>query len=447
MIRRRENRRKPQVTRMDPSNRMSAKEAFGGLPPIRESCEEIHGDGTSKEPFRVPAAEIQSRCDRLRSALRRAKMGAMAVVQRTDLFYLTGTAQTGLLWFPARGEPVLFVRRFYPRAREECPLAEVLPVRSWRDIPSLLEKRGYRPPEVMGMEWDVLPVRQYRFFRDLLPAARYEDASPLLMAVRMQKSDWEIAQMHRTAEISEQVFEFIHRSIRPGVTEIAFTGEYESFARSIGHAAGLRVRDCQTEVYNWHLLAGAAGGECGLLDSPASGVGTSAAFPCGASQRPLAEREPILIDVGTVHNGYHMDETRMFAIEELPREALAASRASMEIHDALIDAVRPGVTAGSVFDTAVRMAERMGWGEAFLGPPGHKVRFVGHGIGLELVEPPLLAKGRQETITAGMTLALEPKLVAAGRFSAGIESVVEVTASGARLISRVPVDVFVKKMK
>jgi Xaa-Pro aminopeptidase len=71
------------------------------------------------------------------------------------------------------------------------------------------------------------------------------------------------------------------------------------------------------------------------------------------------------------------------------------------------------------------------------------VNFIGHGVGLELVEPPFIARGHSQRLQPGMTIALEPKIVYKNRFSAGIESVFQVTGSGARLISKTPVDIFV----
>ena len=153
----------------------------------------------------------------------------------------------------------------------------------------------------------------------------------------MIKSPWEIVQMEKTARISYKTFEYIRETIRPGYTEMEFGGMVEAFARKIGHAGRLRVRDYQTEGYPWHILSGVSGGMVGLLDSPASGQGTSAAFPVGAGNRKLLADEPIMIDLSSVMNGFHMDETRMFAIGTMPREALDASLAIIDIHDWVLD--------------------------------------------------------------------------------------------------------------
>jgi len=181
----------------------------------------------------------------------------------------------------------------------------------------------------------------------------------------------------------------------------------------------------------------------GFLDAPASGAGTSAAFPSGAGSKPLNSNEPIMIDLGTVLNGYHTDETRMFAIGGMPDRAMKACRASIEIHNKVLDHVRPGVTVSELFNISVSEAESLGYSAQYLGPVGYKVTFIGHGIGLELTEHPVIARDRDYILEPGMVFSLEPKMVFDNEFSAGIESVFLVTETGHQLISKVPVDIFI----
>ena len=222
-----------------------------------------------------------------------------------------------------------------------------------------------------------------------------------------------------------------------------FSGIIEAYARKHGHGGGLRCRDFLTDLYSWHVLSGTNGGRLGHLDSPASGTGTSVAFPCGAGYKRITANEPVMIDFGTVLNGYHMDETRMFSIGPLPEEARDACRAVLEIQQAVLAAVQPGVPLDALFNLAVRTAETLGYGEPFLGPPGYKTSFIGHGVGLDLVEPPFIARGKKERLEPGMVLAVEPKMVFKDRFCAGVESVIAVTENGGRLLSRVPEKIFV----
>ncbi len=370
-------------------------------------------------------------------------IGALLIIQRTDLFYFSGTAQNGVLFLPLDGAPLLFIKKYLPRAQSETPLEKIIGIESITEVPDLIRQRHGPLPDRVGLELDVMPVNDFNYYNHLFKFRHTVDASAAILKVRMLKSDWEITQMAHTAECSRRTFEHMRRIIRPGLSEMEFAGMYEAFARIQGHGAQLKVRNYQTLGYPWHVLSGNSGGMVGLLDSPASGQGTSAAFPCGAGSKKLVKGEPVMVDMGFVCNGYHMDETRMFAIGPLPDKAAQACQAAIAIHNAVISQCRPGISAAALFEYAVAFASGLGYAEQFLGPPGHKVRFIGHGIGLELIEPPLIAKGKPDVLQPGMTLALEPKMVFEGEFAAGVESVIHITSTGARLLSKIPVQTFV----
>ena len=392
--------------------------------------------------FKVPANEIQKRKARIQKALQQSGIGGLFIAQRVDLFYFSGTAQNGYLYMPAEGELLLCIKKYLPRAKEETTLKNLVEIQSIKEIPALISDFYGGLPEVLGFELDVVPVLEFNFYRSLFPEQKCMDGSSLILRTRLNKSTWEIERLEKTAELSLKTFEYAKEVIQPGLSEIEFSGIIETFSRKMGHGAGLRVRDYQTEGYPWHILSGRSGGMIGLLDSPSSGEGTSAAFPCGAGRKLLAKNEPIMIDFGTVLNGYHIDESRMFVMGSMPDRALDACRAAIEIHNGVLERAKPGVTMGELFQHAWDLAASLGYEETYLGPPGYKVTFVGHGIGLELIEPPFVAKNREEPLQPGMTIALEPKIVFEDEFIAGIESVFLVTESGSRLISKVPTEIF-----
>jgi Xaa-Pro dipeptidase len=393
--------------------------------------------------FAVPPGEIRERQLNIQKKLRESGIGGLLVVQRVDMLYFTGTGQNGFLYLPAEGEPVLFVKKYLPRARKESPLKNIVPVGSVKELPGLIADFYGCLPAVLGLEFDVLPVKTFNFYRHIFPVKDFTDASGLILGLRAIKSGWEIEQMERTAELSRATFAYAEEVIRPGLTEMEFAGMMETFSRRHGHGAQLRMRDPQVEGFPWHILSGKSGGMVGMMDSPASGEGTSAAFPCGAGNKLIEAGEPVMVDFGTVMNGYHMDETRFFAIGSMPERTKRACLAAMEMHNQILEKALPGTPLDELFHFSVERARALGYADQYLGPPGHKVTFVAHGIGLELVEPPFIARGKGELLEAGMTFALEPKMVFEGEFSAGIESVFVVTEKGGRLISKVPVQIFI----
>jgi len=393
--------------------------------------------------FKVPASEIGARTLKLQKELQASEIDGLFIVQRVDLFYFSGTAQNGFMYIPAEGAPLLFIKQYLPRAKEESSVDNIVAINSIKEIPALIVDHFGKLPATIGFELDVIPVNDFTFYQNLFPDSKNVDGSPLIFKIRRIKSEWEITQLEKTAEMTRKTFEYMQASIKPGISEMEFAGMFETYARTLGHGANLRVRHYQTEGYPWHVLSGKNGGMVGLLDSPASGAGTSAAFPVGAGSKKLCANEPVMVDLGSVLNGYHMDETRMFTIGPMPRRAMDASLAAIEIHDSVMDKAKPGITVGELFEHSVQLATSLGHEATYLGTPGHKVTFIGHGIGLELIEPYILARNRDQQLEAGMTFALEPKMVYENEFSAGVESVFLVTESGSRLISKVPVEIFI----
>jgi Xaa-Pro aminopeptidase len=393
--------------------------------------------------FAVPPAEVTQRISRFQRELQKNQIDGALIVQRVDLIYFSGTAQNSLLFIPAEGEPLLLVKKYLPRAQRESPLKNMLPLSSVRALPEHLSDFYGSVPKVIGFELDVMPVNEFRYYCSLFPSLTFQDASSLIFNVRIIKSPWEIEQMENTAEMTRRTFEYMRHIIAPGITEMEFAAMFEAYARKLGHGGQLRVRNYQTEGYSWHVLSGPSGGMTGVLDSPASGEGTSLAFPCGAGHKSLETHEPIMVDFATVMNGYHLDETRMFSIKKLPDQPMKACEAAIQIHQDALETIQPGMTAHELYTRCVEVAADLGYQDNFLGIQGHQVSFVGHGIGLELVEPPLIARGKKTVLKPGMTFALEPKIVFENRFIAGIESVFLVTETGARLISKVPPDVFI----
>jgi Xaa-Pro dipeptidase len=395
------------------------------------------------EDFKVPEVEISNRIKRIQNLLREKNIDGLFIVQRVDLFYFSGTAQNGVLYMPAEGKPLLMIIKYMPRAMKESSIENIIGIKSIKDIPGKLIDFYGGIPKLLGFEFDVLPVRDFYAYKNLFPGCEYVDASRLILQTRMIKSEWEIIQIENAALLAEKTFEYIRSAIHPGISEMEFAGMFETFARKLGHGGFLRSRYYQAAAYPWHILSGKSGGIVGFLDAPASGSGTSAAFPCGGGSKQLSPNEPIMIDLGTVLNGYHVDETRMFAIDSMPDRALKACEASIEIHNEVLANVKPGITVNELYHIALSKADSLGYSSQFLGPEGYKVIFIGHGIGLELVENPIIAKDKESRLEPGMTFSLEPKMVFENEFSAGIESVFLVTETGFRLISKVPVEIFI----
>jgi Xaa-Pro aminopeptidase len=390
----------------------------------------------------IPKSEIQRRRSVVQGFLRKSRIEGFLATHPVDLFYLSGESGVRFLYLPAQGDVLHLKEPELCEESKETRRSSRSEEDGLKKISGMIRDIFGGLPRILGLALDVLPVQKYMIVRRYFPGSMLLDGTNSVLSARMIKSEWELARMDRVAERTGKTFAYAREALKPGITEIAFSGFMEAGAGEQGLSGRVKVRDYKTEGYPWHILAGKSGGTVGLLDAPATGEGTSPAFPCGAGYKRIEEGEPVMVDFAVQMDGYHMDETRMFVIGTMPQKAEDACKAAIEIHDRVIDKVKPGLSAGELFEYSLETAARLGYEETYLGPPHNKVRFVGHGIGLELIEPPLISEGRDDILEPGMTFALEPKMVFEGEFAAGIESIVAVTDSGHRLISAMPVEVF-----
>ncbi|NNG07735.1 MAG: aminopeptidase P family protein [Desulfobacteraceae bacterium] len=390
----------------------------------------------------TPRDELENRLTRLREHMESSDIEALLVIQKMDLYYFSGTTQDGLLFIPLEGRPLLMIRRELERARLESSLEEIVSLKSIRHLPSLISSHGGKLPQVLGLSMDVLPVKDYFKYEELFPDTKLIDASSALRDTRKIKSPFEIELMRTGAEIGRKVYQEARETLREGMTEIEFGALLEAAAKRYGHEGLLRVRSLNYEAYSWHVLSGLSGGIVSQSDSPMGGLGLSPAFPVGASLKVMRAHEPILVDFGICYHGYQVDETRMFSIGKMGKKFSDAYKACRHIHDALLEEIRPGAKCEALFQKGIQVAEKLGYSESYLGPPGLQTRFIAHGIGLELNEPPFLAPGHAYPLERGMTFALEPKIVFPGEGSVGFENTVLVTHEGSEVLTTLDENVF-----
>jgi len=383
----------------------------------------------------TPDTEIISRIRTVQEQMAALNLDALFLTHKPDIYYFSGTAQDCYLYIEKNHDPVLFVKRYLPRAQQETALKNIEPIESIKDIPKLVEHCFKKHPRTCGLAFDIVPVKDFHFYKTLFKNTQFVDGSPVIETCRQIKSPWEIDQMKKAALASKLTFDFMAENIQPGISEMEFCGMFEAYSRRLGHSGKLLTRHYRLEGFPFHLMSGKNGGIPGAMDSPLCGTGTSNAYPYGAGPRLIKENEPILIDFGTVLNGYHSDESRMFVIGKLPDTAKDACKASIEILHTLLDTMGPGIPMGEIFESAVTLSKKLSLGDQFLGLPNLKSNFIGHGIGLELVENPILAKGRKTLLKPGMVFSVEPKFIFKHQFAAGIESMIQITENGSEFLS------------
>jgi Xaa-Pro dipeptidase len=386
----------------------------------------------------TPLEEISTRIGAFQDRLRRIDLDGALLAQNADLFYFTGTLQQGHLYIPARGEPVLMVRKHLPRARAESPLEKVVALGRSKEIPGTLQRFGLPLPRHLGLELDVLPAQRYLGFCRLWPDTEMHDIGDAIRQVRAVKSAYEIEKIQEAARRADAVQEAVPGLIEAGISEVALAGRIEAEARRLGHQGVVRMRLWGAELFYGHLMTGANAAAPSFLASPTGGRGLGPAVAQGPSLAPVVPGVPILVDYVFAFDGYLADQTRIYVIGDLPESLQRAHEAMVSLQDELAGRMRPGARAGDLYQWSLERAEDLGYKEHFMGAAADRIRFVGHGIGLELDEYPFLAEGQTMELAEGMIVALEPKLIFPEMGVVGIENTWRVTKDGGQRLTRLP---------
>lgn len=379
---------------------------------------------------KIPKSELDSRIAKLRQFLMDRKLDAALVLQRADLYYFSGTIQQAHLYIPRDNEPILMVQKSSERAAAESALDRVVSLSSPKKFPDLLQKNGYGLPERLAMELDVLPANLYFQYRKIFENTEILDGSHLIRLVRSLKSTYELDLIRQAAELSDRVAAYVPQFLDEGMTELELAGKVEAEARRLGHQGIVRMRLWGSELFYGHLMAGPSAAVPSYLASPTGGSGAGPAVAQGPGFRRIRRNEPVLVDYVFSHNGYIADHSRIFSIGTLSDKFMHAHEAMLSIQQTVKKEAKPGVVSGDIYAMALECAAKLGYAENFMGVGNERIRFVGHGIGLELDEYPFLAAGQQMQLAEGMTLAFEPKVIFPGHGVVGTENTHVVTEHG-----------------
>lgn len=375
-------------------------------------------------------SECQARIVRLQQELQQLQLDGALFIYPIDIYYFTATRQTSTLWVPAAGKPILLVRKSLERAKEEACIADLRPFPRSKDFAAL-----FFGQQKIGMTFDVTPMQQFNYYSKLLPEVDFVDISALNRTLRSVKSPWELEQLRYAGKQLCQVFAAVPDFLQSGMREVDLAAEFELHLRKLGGEGYVRMRAFNQELFLGLAVTGAGAAKGGFFDGAVTGKGMSNASAHGASTAVIETGQPILLDYTGVFNGYIVDMTRMYVCGQLNDKLQNAFAVACQIQAALVSQLKPGAICSELFESARQMAAAADLGEYFMGPPGENAKFVGHGVGLELDEMPVLAQGFDQPLVAGQTIAIEPKFVFPDLGPIGIENTFAVTNAGGEKIT------------
>jgi Xaa-Pro aminopeptidase len=370
----------------------------------------------------TPKSELEGRISKLQQKMQKEELDSVLILQQADKFYFSGTVQDGVIFIPSEGQPVFMVRKSFDRAKEESKLDNIVSFRSYKQIPEIVSKYGTSKYSKIGLELDVMPVAIFRKLQSVFSEVDIVDASKYIKDIRMVKSDYELTQMKKAGKILAKAMEAVPELLKEGMTEIELAAETEIILRKNGHQGIIRMRKWNQECFYGLILSGESGVISNYMDAPLGGQGPCPAAPRGASHKKIKAGEPIIIDMVSAYNGYVVDCTRTFCIGKLEPKLMKAFDLSLTIHEAVVTEYRMGINLRNIYETAHNMAQKAGFDDYFMGYGNSKVKFLGHGVGLELDELPVCAKGFDFILKGNITLAIEPKFLFPKIGAVGVEN-------------------------
>ncbi len=372
------------------------------------------------EKYSLQLSELENRIENLRTHMRAGELDAVWISHHVNMYYFSGTAQSGHLFIPAdSGYPTLLVRKYFPRAQKESPWPDVRWVKSLKQVFKFISDEKFTR---IGLEMDILPAANFLRIQRAVPNVEFLDISREIRQMRAVKSEYEIACIKRAAQLLDDVFSQIPSWIQPGMTELALAARIEYFMRCAGHQGYIPMHSFNSALFYGNVLCGTSGAIRGQFDGPTCGPGLSAAIPGGAGRNVIQPNQPIFIDMVSGVDGYLADATRVFCLGELPEDLQAAHTCCIDIQNRIIAQCNGKITGAALYEQALEIAAENGYAGNFMGPEDDQVKFIAHGLGLEIDEPPLIAGRYEYPLPEGSVIALEPKMVFSGKGAVGIEN-------------------------
>lgn len=368
--------------------------------------------------------ELELKWRRIQQAMRQEEADGCLLTMNMNLYYVSGQVFNGYFYLPAEGRPYWFVKRLTVPETNQVHV-----IRKPEQIPDFFRDLNLAMPRKLLLEADELSYNEYIRLQHVFRAEATGNASALIRHIRMIKTPWEIEQMRISARKHEAVYREIPACYRPGMRDIELQIEIEKRMRMHGSLGYFRAFGSNMDIFMGSLLAGENAGEPSPFDFALGGKGIHASGPLGANGTLLREGTTVMADMSGNYTAYQTDMTRVFSIGKLPDRAYRVHRVALEIQARMERTAKPGVSCAELYRDALAMAGQEGLKDCFMGT--HlQAKFVGHGVGLEINELPVLTTRSKDILQPGMTFAFEPKFVLAGIGAVGIENTFLVTDSG-----------------
>lgn len=369
-------------------------------------------------------ADLRAKWDRMQETMKQLHADGCLLHMDVNLYYATGRVYHGYFYLPVEGAPWFFVVRPNGLAGERVKY-----IRKPEQIPELFAAQNIPMPQRLLLEADELTYNHYMRLQAVFQPEETGNATQFIRKIRSIKSPWEIARFRISARQHALTYAEIPECFQPGMTDFEFQYEIETRMRKNGSMGLFRAFGSNMDIFMGSILAGENAETPSPFDFALGGGGPNASFPIGANGTLLKEGTAVMVDMAGNYTPYITDMTRVFSVGKLPKEAYHAHQTALNIQEEIERISRPGTSCADLYNHARAIVEKEGLGNCFMGIR-QQAKFVGHGIGIQINELPVLTSGSKEVLEPYMVFALEPKFVLPGIGAVGIENSFLVTENG-----------------
>ena len=368
--------------------------------------------------------EIKLRIKNLQKVMQKSDMEGCLITNSVNMYYLTGMVFNGYLYIPAEGFPHYFVKRPEVLICENSSF-----IYKPEQIPDLFIEKGIKKPETLLLEADELSYNDYIRLYSVFQPKRTGNASIIMRKLRTVKMPYEIEQLRISAAKHSKVYSEIKNCYYHGISDLELQYKIEYCMRKHGSIGVFRAFGSNMEIFMGGVLAGENAETPSPFDFSMGGAGIDASLPIGANGTVLKDGMTVMIDMAGNYTPYITDMTRVFSVGKIPEKAIQIHNVSLLIHNELKNITKPGIVCSDLYDKAYKIVEKEKLTPYFMGFR-QQAKFIGHGIGLQINELPVLTAKSKEILEQNMVIAIEPKFVIPEVGAVGIENSWLITDSG-----------------
>ena len=378
--------------------------------------------------------ELAIRWEKIRKAMEQVGADACLLSTPVNVYYTCGHIIIGYVYIPMQGDPTFMVRRPNNITGEHFHL-----VRKLEELPVLLAAKGQSLPNTLLVEGDDISYGDWMRI-EKCTGAKLINGSKVIRYVKSIKTAFEQEQLRLSGKIHSEVMSNVPSLYRAGMTDHEFSVEVERSFRLAGCLGLFRIYGSSMEAHMGSVLSGDNAGAPSPYDFALGGGGMHSSLPLGANGCVIKEGQTVMVDINGNFTGYVTDQSRTYSVGKLPQLAYDAHNVSIEIQAAIAKAGVPGATCEQMWQLSLDIVKKYQL-EAYYMGISQQAKFVGHGIGMEINELPVLCGRNPQPLEAGNTIALEPKFVIPGVGAVGTENSYIVTENGMEKITFAPEEI------